>query len=157
MNIRARRIAFWRIMNSTLLVLAAALMVFFTVKILMSEAEQKVFTTIGCVVAALFSLLQAIFILSGIKKESNLQKIAYGDVGKINWTAMIFVLVGTLFGIALTVLSLVLLFTKDDAYAVTLSMAILSVAIYLDVNCYIYLSYSIIFRKREINLKNFIK
>ena len=157
MNIRARRIAFWRIMSSVLLLLGAGAMILFAVKILMGESDQKVWTVVGCFIAAIFSILQSIFILSGIKKESSLQKIAYDDVGKINWTAMIFVLVGTAFGIGLTILSMILFFTKNEEPARSLSLAILAVAGYLDINCFIYLSYSFIFRKRPIDLKRFIK
>ena len=157
MNVRARRIAFWRIMSSLVLLLGAAFMIVLGIKILQNQSDQKVFGVMGCFIAALFSILQSIFILYGIKKESSLQKIAYDDVGKINWTAMIFVLVGTAFGIGLSVLSIVLFFLKPEEPAHSMSMAIFAVALYLDINCFVYLTYSFIFRKRPIDLKRFIK
>lgn len=121
------------------------------------KPDDVVLMYIAVILAAVFTVLEATFIVKGGKKESSLQNIAFNENQTINNFPAIVVGVGTALSIGLITLSLVVYFVREEITVKCGMMVILAIAGYLFINCVIYYFYLLMFKKREINLRDFIK
>ena len=158
MNLRARKIKTYRILSSLLLFLSLGLTGFCLYKIISVRPENIVLDLITLSLTAVFAIAQIIFILRGGKKESHLLDIAFNTDGTINKVFLVFVLVGTTVGLGLDILSLVVLFTRENTLNVFCSMfIIIAISSYLLLNCLIYFLFCLLFKKRELTLEDYAK
>lgn len=158
MNIRTRKILTFRIVGSVFLLLSIALTGFVIFKVITLKPEKIILNSIALGLTASFAIAQIVLIMRGWKKESHLLDISFNTDGTINKFALVVVLVGTSLGIALDTMGLVVLFTRENTTEVICSMLIiLSISSYLLLNCFIYLLFVFLFRKRELTLEDYAK
>lgn len=158
MNIRARKIKLYRIIASLLLVISIGLTSFCLYKVIAARPENIVLDLIALSLTIVFAIAQIILILRDGKKESHLLDIAFNTDGTINKVFLVFVLVGTTVGLGLDILSLVILFTRENTSNVFCSMfIIIAISSYLLLNCLIYLLFCLLFKKRELTLEDYAK
>ena len=158
MNIRTRKIIFYRVFATVLLILSIGLTIFALAEVIMSHPEKIILDCITLGLTIVFPIGQIILILKGGKKESHLLDIAYNTDNTINKVFLVFVLVGATLGVGLDVLTIVVLTTRANTVAVFCSMMIImSIATYLLFNTIIYLVFTLVFRKRELTLKDYAK
>ena len=158
MNIRTRKIIFYRVFATVLLILSIGLTIFALAEVIMSRPEKIILDCITLGLTIVFPIGQIILILKGGKKESHLLDIAYNTDNTINKVFLVFVLVGATLGVGLDVLTIVVLTTRANTVAVFCSMMIImSIATYLLFNTIIYLVFTLVFRKRELTLKDYAK
>ena len=157
MNIRARKNLYYRVFGSLALFLSLAMPIYSFIDILLGTNEKKILPLISCGAVMVFILFEIIFLLKGWKKDLALQKIAFNENGTRNNVPFIAVIVGITFGIGLLALCLVLFFTKNVEPYRTSSLVILSITVYLLLNCLLYFAYLIEFKKRELDLTKLIR
>lgn len=88
---------------------------------------------------------------------SHLNKIAFNENEKLNTVPIFAVSIGMAIAIVLLSLGLSVFFIKDNLTIKCAMLVVSSVGGYLLANCIAYFVYLILFRKREVNLKDFIK
>ena len=158
MNIRVRKIKLYRLSAALLLLASLGLTAFSLAKVILARPENIVLDLIALSLTAVFAIAQIIFILRGGKKESHLLDIAFNTDGTINKIFLIFVLVGVTLGISLDILTIVVLLTRINTITVFCSMfIIMAIASYLLLNCFIYLIFVFLFKKRELTLEDYAK
>ena len=158
MNIRVRKIRLYRIIAVALLLVALGLITYVIAKVIISKPEKIILHMIALSLTAAFAIGQMVLIASGKNKESKLLDIAYNSDNTVNKVALVAVLVGTSLGLGLDILTLVVIFTRNNTVEVMCSMfIIMSIATYLLLNCLIYLVFTLIFRKKELTLEDYAK
>ena len=158
MNIRVRKIKLYRLSAALLLLASLGLTAFSLAKVILARPENIVLDLIALSLTAVFAIAQIIFILRGGKKESHLLDIAFNTDGTINKIFLVFVLVGTTLGVSLDILTIVVLLTRINTVKVFCSMfIIMAIASYLLLNCFIYLIFVFLFKKRELTLEDYAK
>lgn len=158
MNIRERKIKLYRLLASIILLLSIGLTSFALVKVILSKPEKIVLDCVALGLTIAFAIGQIILILRGWKKESKLLDIAFNSDNTVNKIALVMVLIGTAVGVSLDILTIVVLTTRINDVPVFCSMMIImSIATYLLLNCLIYLSFVIIFRKKELTIEDYAK
>ena len=158
MNIQERKNLTYRLLAGLILLISAGMIAYAFVVVLQVERKQLFLDVLTLGITTFFLLFEEIFILKGGKKESYLYKIGFNDNGKLNSVPLIAVIVGNFFGLGLVSLGISVYFVRYDDVTIRTSMLIiLSVAVYLVVNCLIYYLYVLMFRKREVRLEDLIK
>ena len=158
MNIQERNNLTYRLLAGLILLISAGMIAYAFVVVLQVERKQLFLDVLTLGITTFFLLFEEIFILKGGKKESYLYKIGFNDNGKLNSVPLIAVIVGNFFGLGLVSLGISVYFVRYDDVTIRTSMLIiLSVAVYLVVNCLIYYLYVLMFRKREVRLEDLIK
>lgn len=158
MNIRVRKIISYRLIAAILLFLSIGLSSFVTYKVISLKPEKIVLDIIALSLTIAFAIAQIILIIHGKKKESHLLDIAFNTDNTANKLALVIVIIGSLLGIALDILAIVVLCTSADTIAIMCSMLIiLSISTYLLMNCVIYFAFLILFRKRKLTLEDYAK
>jgi len=127
-------------------------------QVILNRSKNTILNLIALSLTAAFAIAQVVFILRGGKKESHLLDIAFNTDGTINKVFLIFVLLGTALGFGLDILTVVVLVTRANTTSVICSMfIIMAIATYLLLNCFIYLIFCYLFRKRELTLEDYAK
>ena len=158
MNIEQRRVLRFRFIASFLLLMPIGMMIFSLLQIIVNRPNEFVLSVIALAACGLFNLFEIIVIMKGWTKESNLLKIFYDEAQKVNTIPLVSVFVGTLFGLVLTILGIVVWFTKaDDINARTSILVILTIGTYLLTNCLVYYLFIFMYRKRKFDIRDFIK
>lgn len=120
-------------------------------------AKDKYLTISGLFICAAFTILEFVVILKGWKKDSNLYKIAFNESDHVNNVPLIAVIVGTVFGIGLMILSVVIYCTKTEIDTKNAMSIIMAISVYLVANCLIYYIFLLMFRKKPLSIKDLIK
>lgn len=156
MNIEERKNVLFRGIAIFLLMIPLALMVLCLIHVILVLPEGYIISIIGMVLAIGFLGMEVFVIFRGGKKENSLYKIAFNENHKINTFPLIAVSVGTALGLGLTILSAIVYFQQDEPNKSAM-LFVLAVGSYLLINCIIYYIYAIMFKKRPINLRKFLK
>ena len=157
MNFEEKKNVIFRLIASFLLLVPLSIIILGLIHLFKTLAEGYILSIIAFMLTGAFLLLELVVILKGWKKENSLAKIAFNENQNINNVSLIAVLVGTVLGIGLTALSISVYFIRDAEPFKTSMLVVLSISTYLLVNCVIYFIYIFIFKKRPLNLRNFIK
>lgn len=157
MNFQERKNILFRLIASSFLLISLGVTSFSLSQIIINKPDEVILMLVAIAVAALFAILEMIVILRGWKKESNLYKIAFNENKHINNVPLIAVIVGTAFGLGLLALAISVYLIRDTVIIKSSMLVVLSISVYLLVNCLIYYFFIILFRNRPINLKDFIK
>lgn len=158
MNYEERKNLTHRILATLILLISAGMIVFTFITIIKIEKNQLFLDILTLSLTSLFLIGEIVLILRGGKKESALYKICFEPNGLINSFPLIAVGVGCLFGLGLVGLGVSVYFVRFNEVTIRTSMlVILSVATYLITNCFIYFLYVLMFKKRDVDLKNLIK
>lgn len=158
MNRRTRKIKIYRITSTVLLFLSVGLTAFCMSQVILNRSGNTVLNLIALSLTATFAIAQVVFILRGGKKESHLLDIAFNTDMTINKVFLVFVLLGTALGFGLDILTVVVLLTRVNTVSVYCSMFIIvAIATYLLLNCFIYLLFCYLFKKRELTLEDYAK
>ena len=147
-----------RIITSLILLTSLGLSGFSVSQIFINSPENKTLDLVALFAVIFFCVFEIIVIMRRWKKESYMYKIAFDEKGDhFNTVALIAVLIGTVFGLGISVLSLLLYFTKDDLTIKCNVLIILSIGYYLFINCICYFIYLLMFRKKPFKLEDLIK
>lgn len=157
MNFVERKTLVYRFVAFTLLLISLGVTAFSLSQIIILKPEELILMLITIAICALFAILESAFILKGWKKESNLQKIAFNENSHVNNVPLIGVSVGAAFGLGLLALGISVYIIRVEPTVKASMLAVLSVSVYLLVNCLIYYIYLIMFKNRPLNLKDLIK
>lgn len=158
MNFRIRKIKTYRLVASFLLLLSVGLTAFCLSRIILYWPQNIALDIIALALTASFALVQIVFILKGKTKESHLLDIAFNTDGTINKIFFVFVLVGIALGAGLDAMTIVVILTRTNTLQVLCSMfIIMSIATYLLFNCFIYIIFLLLFKKRELTLEDYSK
>jgi hypothetical protein len=157
MNFEEKKNVIFRLIAGALLLIPLFIIIFGLIHLFKTLAEGYIISIIAFMLTAAFLLLETVVILKGWKKENSLYKIAFNENQNINNVPLVAVIVGTLAGIGLTALAISVYFLRDTEPFKTSMLVVISISSYLLVNCVIYFIYVFMFKKRPINLKNFIK
>lgn len=157
MNLAERRNLKFRLIASGLLLLSIGLIIYCLITIAMGNGEDKLLSIIACGLAVIFAFAEFVIIIKGWKKEVSLYRIAFNDNGVINNVSLIAIIIGTLLGSSLSVVSLVLLIIKGVEPFITSCLVILSIGMFLLINCLIYYIFLIMYRKRQFKLEDYAK
>ena len=156
MNIEERKNLLHRIISVILLMIPLALMVICLIHVFCVLPEGYVISIIGMILAIGFLGMEVFVMLRGGKKESSLYKIAFNENQKVNTFPIIMVSIGTALGLGLTLLSSIVFFQQDEPNKSAM-LVVLAIGAYLLINCIIYYLYVIMFKKRPLDLRKFIK
>ena len=158
MNIRVRKILTFRWVASLLLLLSIGLSSFALAIVIISRQEKLILNCIALGLVIAFAIGQIILILRGWKKESHLLDIAFNTDYTVNKLALVIVSIGTAIATGLIILTIVVLCTKENTYAVINAMyIIMAISAYLLLNCLSYFLFVILFKKRELTLEDYAK
>ena len=157
MNISERKIVLFRLISSIILLIPLGLAGLSCYLIFSANPEEMVLLIISLVAVSAFNIFEIILMLKGWKNESNLYKIAFNTNGSINNVPIFAVGAGTLFGVGLTSLGTIVYFVRDEITIKCSMLVVLTVGAYLLLNCIIYFIYLIIYKKRELDLRDLIK
>ena len=157
MNFEEKKNVIFRLIACFLLLIPFTLMILGLIHVLKTLAEGYIISIIALMLSMAFLVLEFVVILKGWKKESALYKIAFNENDHINNVPLIAVGLGTALGIGLLALSISVYFLRNSKPFKSSMLVVLSIATFLLVNCVIYYIYLIMFKKRPLNLRNFIK
>ena len=157
MNFEEKKNVIFRLIASFLLLVPLTIIILGLIHLFKTLAEGYILSIIAFMLTAAFLMLEMVVILMGWKKENSLAKIAFNENQNINNVSLIAVIVGTVLGVGLTALSISVYFIRNAEPFKTSMVVVLSISSYLLINCIIYFIYILIFKKRPLNLKNFIK
>lgn len=158
MNIRIRKIIAYRLIAIASLLVSVGLSSYALAVVIMAKASNLILNCIALGLTIAFAIAQIILISSGKKKESKLIDIAFNNDYTVNKLGLVIVLVGTTIGVALDVLSIIVLCVRENTATVTCSMfIIMAISSYLILNCLIYFVFLILFRKKELTLEDYAK
>lgn len=157
MNFEEKKNVIFRLVACFLLLAPLSIIILGLIHVFQVLADGYIISIIALMLTAAFLLLEFVVILKGWKKENSLYKIAFNENQNINNVPLIAVIVGTVFGVGLLALSVSVYFIRNTEPFKTSMLVVLSIASYLLVNCIIYFIYLIVFKKRPLNLRNFIK
>ena len=157
MNYSERRNIFYRLISVGLISISLALDVYAFIKVLEFNAEDKILTIVALSLAMAFTVLEIVVILKGWKKDSNLFKIAFNESDRVNNVPLVAVIAGTVFGLGLTILSVVIYLIKEEVDTKNAMIIIMAIAVYLLVNCIVYYLFLLIFKRRNLNIKDLIR
>ena len=157
MNFEEKKNVAFRLIAGFLLLIPLGLIIFGLIHLFQTLADGYVISIIAFMTTAAFLLLELVVILKGWKKENSLSKIAFNENQNINNVPLVAVIVGTIVGVGLTALAISVYFVRDSEPFKTSMLVVLSISVYLLMNCIIYFIYIFIFKKRPLNLRNFIK
>lgn len=157
MNISERKIVLFRLISSIILLIPLGLAGLSCYLIFSANPEEMVLLIISLVAVSAFDIFEIILMLKGWKNESNLYKIAFNTNGSINNVPIFAVGAGTLFGVGLTSLGTIVYFVRDEITIKCSMLVVLTVGAYLLLNCIIYFIYLIMYKKRELDLRDLIK
>lgn len=157
MNAAERKIVLFRLISSFILLLPLGLAGLSFALVISFNPEELVLLVISLVAVSAFNIFEIILLLRGWKKESNLYKIAFNTNGSINNIPIFAVGAGTLFGVGLTSLGTVVFFVREEVTIKSSMLVVLTVGVYLLLNCIIYFIYLIMYKKRELDLRELIK
>lgn len=157
MNFEERKNVLFRLIACFLLLIPLAIMIIGLVHTFKTLADGYILSIIALMLSIGFLALEFVVMIRGWKKESSLYKIAFNENQHVNNVPLVAVIVGTIFGVGLVTLAITVFFTKNEEPSRTSMLVVLSIATYLLVNCIIYFIYVVMFRKRPLDLKKFIK
>ena len=157
MNFEEKKNVIFRLIASFLLLVPLTIIILGLIHLFKTLAEGYILSIIAFMLTAAFLVLEMVVILMGWKKENSLAKIAFNENQNINNVSLIAVIVGTVLGVGLTALSISVYFIRNAEPFKTSMLVVLSISSYLLINCIIYFIYIFIFKKRPLNLRNFIK
>ena len=157
MNFEERKNVLFRLIACFLLLIPLAIMIIGLVHVFKTLADGYILSIIALMLSIGFLALEFVVMIRGWKKESSLYKIAFNENQHVNNVPLVAVIVGTLFGVGLVALAITVFFTKNEEPSRTSMLVVLSIATYLLVNCIIYFIYVVMFKKRPLDLKKFIK
>lgn len=157
MNFHQKRNVLFRLASGFLLLLNLGVSAFAMSQVIMLRPDDPALLIIAIGVTSVFSILEMFIILKGWKKDSYLYKIAFNDNGRVNNVPLIAVIVGTALGLGLSALGISVYILRSDVTIKCSMLIVASISSYLLVNCMSYYFYLILFRNREVNLKDLIK
>lgn len=157
MKVENNRNLYFRIVASLLILLSVGLFVFSIVYIFLLTSEDIILPSVGLTLAGAFSIFEVVMILKGWKKENNLYKIAFNDNGNINNVPLVAVGLATAFGIGLSTLSLIVFFTREEPTIKVAMLVVMSISVYLLLNCIVYFIFLFWYRKKEFKIEDLIK
>ena len=157
MNFEEKKNVIFRLIAGFLLLVPMVIIVLGLIHLFKTLAEGYIISIVAFMFTAAFLLLELVVILKGWKKDNSLSKIAFNENQNINNVPLVAVIVGTAVGIFLTALSISVYFIRDTEPIKTSMLVVLSIGSYLLINCLIYFIYILIFKKRPLDLRNFIK
>ena len=157
MNFEEKKNVIFRLVACFLLLAPLSIIILGLIHVFQVLADGYIISIIALMLTAAFLMLEFVVILKGWKKENSLYKIAFNENQNINNVPLIAVIVGTVFGVGLLALSISVYFIRNNEPFKTSMLVVLSIASYLLINCIIYFIYLIVFKKRPLNLRNFIK
>ena len=156
MNYSERRNILYRLISVGLILISLGLDAYAMYMVILFNAEDKILSIIALALAAAFTILEITVILKGWKKDSNLFKIAFNENRNINNVPLVAVFVGTLFGLGLGIMSVVIYLTRGEANIKNAMLIIMAIAVYLLVNCLVYYLFLLFFKKRDLSIKELI-
>ena len=159
MNRREKNIVLWRVLSSLLILMVVALGVFSLIRVIRLAPDGIILDSVALALAIFFPACQIFIILRGGKKESHLTDILFNTNNKVNHVFLVAAIVGTVFSVGLDLLSIIVLFTKEDitTTGVCALHVISTIATYLMVNCAIYYIYITLFRKKKLTIEDYAK
>ena len=158
MNIRVRKILTYRWLSAALLLLSIGLSTFSLYRVITLKPEKIVLDCIALGLTISFAIAQIVLIMRGWKKESHLIDIAFNNDYTVNKFPMVVTIIGAALGLALDIMAIIVLCTRENTIAVICSMfIILAISSYLLLNTIIYLSFLLIFRKKELTIEDYAK
>ena len=147
-----------RIITSLILLTSIGLSVFSIIEVFKKSPENKALDLVALFAVSFFCLFEIIVIMRRWKKESYIYKIAFDEKGDhFNTVALIAVIIGTIFGVGITAISLYLFLTREDVQTKCNVLVILSIGYYLFINCICYYIYILTFRKKPFKIEDLIK
>lgn len=147
-----------RIITSLILLTSIGLSVFSIIEVFKKSPENKTLDLVALFAVSFFCLFEIIVIMRRWKKESYIYKIAFDEKGDhFNTVALIAVIIGTIFGVGITAISLYLFLTREDVQTKCNVLVILSIGYYLFINCICYYIYILTFRKKPFKIEDLIK
>ena len=157
MNFSERRILLFRFIASFLITISIGFIVVAFIGVYNLQGEDIILSYIALILTAAFAVFEIIIIMRGWKKQSNLQNIFFTETERVNTVPLFAISIGTAMGLGLTVLGCVVFFVRDDPTIKSAMLVVAPIGFYLLVNCFIYYIYLIMFRKRELDLRDLIK
>ena len=150
MDIIRKQNLLFRLVLVGLVLLSIVISVLSLLALVAYKPEDFVFSLVVVVIAIVFELFEIIMTLVNIKKVLSLLKIGFTDRGYVNPIPMIAILIGLVIGLAMSVSGLVIFFVRPEAIIKCNALVILSIGIYLLLNCVFYVIFVLV-SKKHIN------
>ena len=157
MNIERRKTITYRILAIIFLVLSIGLGAFSMYKTIELKPDDMALILIAIIITMGFAILQIVFLIKSWQKVSALEKIVFNENQRINTIPIFVISFGLAVAIALIALGISVYFLKDDLTIKCSMLVVATIGGYLFVNCLIYFTYLILFKKRDFNVKDLIK
>ena len=138
----------FRIVLLGLLLLTLGVPVLTILALMAYKPEDFVFSLIVVIITCLFVIFQMIMSLINIKKPLAIYRIGFTDRGFVNPIPLIAVIMGLIIGLGLSLLGIILFFIKAEPIIKCNSLVILSIGLYLLVNCVFYIIFVLVFKNK---------
>ena len=112
--------------------------------------EDYIFSGVVVILASVFAIFEIALTLVNYHKRMILYKLGFSDNGFVNPIMMLTAHMCALIGLGLTVTGVVIFLIKDDISIRGNSLVILSIGIYVLINCVFYYFF-ILFNKKNLN------
>ena len=147
-----------RIISSLILLTSIGLSAFAIYNIFVYSPENKTLDLVALFAVVFFCIFEIIVIMKRWKKESYIYKIAFDEKGEhFNTVALVAVIIGTIFGLGISIIALVLLLTREDINVKSNVLVILSIGYFLFINCIDYYIFLIMYRNKPFKIEDLLK
>lgn len=137
----------FRLILSGLLMVTFGLISYSFAFIFINAVEDKILSIIALVVICIFALFELVVTILKIHHPFGIEKTAFTSRGNINPIPMISMVLIAIIGLGFTIPGLVLFLIKNDAAIKSYSLVILSMGVFILVNCVFYFLYVLSFKK----------
>lgn len=152
-----QKIVLFRTLAILLLSAPFGIAIWFVARYFQIDAKSFGLHIFATIVMAVFTLFEMFVLAKNMKKKPIIQDLAFNDNKKVNLTALIFVGIGGLIGLAGTLVFGIMYFFQTLVQNQTAFMLLFNIFLYLFLNCGIFLMYIPLFKEKKFKIEDLLK
>lgn len=149
MKITFKQYLAFRLVLLGLLLISLGIPVLTILALVAYRPDDFIFSIIVVAILVVFILFEIIMTIINVKKPLSIYRIGFTKRGLFNPIPLIAVVLGAIIGLALSLLGSILFFVKSEPVIKCNSLVILSIGLYLLVNCIFYIIFVLFVRKHN--------
>lgn len=155
----SKKIVLYRSLAILLLLIPFAITMWFMIRYIQIDAKSFGLHIFASVVLLFFTFLQIFLLAKNMKNQLIIYNIAFNENKTVNKTAIIFVGVGCIIALAMSILFGIFCLTtpNSDEFKITAFMLIFSIFLYMLINCVMFLIYPLFFKEKKFDVRDLLK
>lgn len=153
----AKKTKLFRLIATLLLLIPLGIAIWFLIMFVKSDAASFGLHIFTSAVVIFFLTFQIFLLLRNIKKDLIIYYIAFNENKSVNKTALIFVSIGAVLGLAVSIISGVFYFIVTQPGQKEAMLLLFEIFIFLLVNTGLFLLFTLMFKQKEFKIEDLLK